>query len=284
DAGEHDFAIIVFDQAAHLRHDIAHRHRTRRPAAVGDNAKRAAVIAAILHLHESSGSSLETFGKMQRGFAHGFEVADAHFFFGAHAEIESPLHFDPAFRRSLEGIAEDAVDFRHLRECRGFGLRRATGYDNLRTGPLALHAADGLPRLRYGFRGHRTGIEDDGIRKTGGFRLVPQRFGFGGVQAAAESDNFNAHRAHRSISIEGSSLPSNSISTGPVIRIWSSPSRQSIMRSPPGSVTRSLRPVRLVRAAATAAAQAAEPQARVSPAPRSHVFTIRWSGVATRAS
>jgi len=66
-------------------------------------------------------------------------------------------------------------------------------------------------------------------------------------------------------------VPSNSNSTGPVISTWPSPSRQSIMRSPPGKVTRTLRPVRLSRAAATAAAQAAEPQALVSPAPRSQV-------------
>ncbi len=37
-----------------------------------------------------------------------------------------------------------------------------------------------------------------------------------------------------------------------------------------GSVMETRRPVRLVRAAATATAQAAEPQARVAPAPRSH--------------
>ena len=43
------------------------------------------------------------------------------------------------------------------------------------------------------------------------------------------------------------------------------------MSSPPGSVTVTLRSVRLSRAAATAAAQAAEPQALVRPAPRSQV-------------
>ena len=44
-----------------------------------------------------------------------------------------------------------------------------------------------------------------------------------------------------------------------------------MVSSPPGSVTLTLRPVRLSRAAATAAAQAAEPQALVRPAPRSQV-------------
>ena len=59
--------------------------------------------------------------------------------------------------------------------------------------------------------------------------------------------------------------------TGPVISTWPSLSRQSMVRSPPGSVTFTLRLVRLSRAAATAAAQAAEPQALVRPAPRSQV-------------
>src|SRR5476649_1508250 len=44
-----------------------------------------------------------------------------------------------------------------------------------------------------------------------------------------------------------------------------------MVRSPPGSVTFTLRSLRLSRAAATAAAQAAEPQARVRPEPRSQV-------------
>jgi hypothetical protein len=55
---------------------------------------------------------------------------------------------------------------------------------------------------------------------------------------------------------------------------WSS-ARQSIWSVPrPGllaTVTATVRPVRPVRAALTAAAQAAEPQASVSPAPRSQV-------------
>ena len=58
---------------------------------------------------------------------------------------------------------------------------------------------------------------------------------------------------------------------GPVISTWSSLSRHSMARSPPGSETVTFRPVRESRAAATAAAHAAEPQASVSPAPRSQV-------------
>ena len=44
--------------------------------------------------------------------------------------------------------------------------------------------------------------------------------------------------------------------------------------APPGTVTVTVRPVRPVRAALTAAAQAAEPQALVRPAPRSQVRIV----------
>ena len=51
DAGEHDLGVAGLDQPAHLRHHLAGRHRARRPAAVGDDAEGAAVVAAVLHLH-----------------------------------------------------------------------------------------------------------------------------------------------------------------------------------------------------------------------------------------
>ena len=60
----------------------------------------------------------------------------------------------------------------------------------------------------------------------------------------------------------------------PVISTWSSPSRHSIASSPPGSAICTMRLVRFSRAAATAVAQAAEPQAFVSPAPRSQVRIV----------
>ena len=59
-----------------------------------------------------------------------------------------------------------------------------------------------------------------------------------------------------------------------VINTWSSRSRHSIASSPPGSVTLTMRLARLSLAAATAVAQAAEPQALVRPAPRSQVRIV----------
>ncbi len=67
------------------------------------------------------------------------------------------------------------------------------------------------------------------------------------------------------------------------MRMWLSGSRHSIHKSPPGSVTFTLRARRRRRKPATAAAQAAVPQARVRPAPRSQVLRMMWSGEVTWA-
>src|SRR5690606_8373717 len=103
------------------------------------------------------------------------------------------------------------------------------------------------------------------------------------VEPAAEGDDLDAHQAV-SANSSAANRPSCSSSTGPVIITWPSLSRHSISRSPPGRVMRTLRPVSPLRGAATATAQAAEPQARVRPAPRSHTLTITCSGLCTAAS
>src|SRR5262249_47970882 len=82
----------------------------------------------------------------------------------------------------------------------------------------------------------------------------------------AEGDDVDAHWAALMSNSAGSNLPSYSYATGPVISTWSSRARHSIRSSPPGSVTVTVWPTRPSRTAATAAAQAAEPQALVRPA------------------
>src|SRR5690606_24134853 len=151
------------------------------------------------------------------------------------------------------------------------GLRRAAGDNDARVRVLAARLADRLPRLANRLGGHRAGVDDDSAAlegvETGGARLAPDHLGFVSVQAAAECQDFDRHQAAPSVSrshapVAGSKRPENSHSAGPVMMTWSS-SRQKISRSPPGSVTFTRRPVRPVRAALTAAAQAAEPQASV---------------------
>ena len=54
DAGQHDLGMAALDQRADLLDHRAHRHRARIAAAVGNDAEGAAVVAAVLHLHEDA--------------------------------------------------------------------------------------------------------------------------------------------------------------------------------------------------------------------------------------
>ena len=64
DAGQHHFAIAVADQPLHLLDHRAHRHRARRPAAIGDDAEGAAMVAAVLHLDERPGVPVHALDQM----------------------------------------------------------------------------------------------------------------------------------------------------------------------------------------------------------------------------
>ena len=52
DTGQDDLGVTALDQRADLGHHRAHRHRPRIATAIRDDAESAAVIAAVLHLHE----------------------------------------------------------------------------------------------------------------------------------------------------------------------------------------------------------------------------------------
>ena len=56
DARQHDLAIAIGDETAHLLDRLAGRHRARIAASEGNDAEGAAMIAAILDLHESAGA------------------------------------------------------------------------------------------------------------------------------------------------------------------------------------------------------------------------------------
>ena len=57
DAGQHDLAITVADEPAHVIDHRAHRHRARIAAAIRNDAERAAMVAAVLHLDEGAGAA-----------------------------------------------------------------------------------------------------------------------------------------------------------------------------------------------------------------------------------
>ena len=87
DAGQHHFARAMLDEKAHLIDDGAHRHGARIAASVWDDAERAAVIAPILHLHESACVAAQSIHQMQGGLLHGHDIVDENFLAFADAEI-----------------------------------------------------------------------------------------------------------------------------------------------------------------------------------------------------
>src|SRR5206468_2539674 len=115
------------------------------------------------------------------------------------------------------------------------------GYDDFRTSALPGEFADGLTRLPHRFRGHRAGVHHHGVFQTGGGRRIADHLRLVAVEAAAEGDDLDAHAT--AANNAGSKWPSCSNATGPVISTWSSDSRHSICRSPPGRVTVMFRPV-----------------------------------------
>ena len=62
DAGQHDFATAACDQRAHLSTIAPSGTRAGVAAAEGDDAEGAAMVAALLHLHEGAGAAVE-FGR-----------------------------------------------------------------------------------------------------------------------------------------------------------------------------------------------------------------------------
>src|SRR5256886_1960813 len=286
DARENHFAIAPRAEPAHLSDHLAHGHRARIAAAIRDNAEGAAMIAAVLHLHECARPAFETIDEVRGRVRHRHDVVDCDLLLGGEGGCSRPnvALLAPGRSAELLLVAQHQRDLRHVREGFGVGLGRAARDHYARRGMLALEPADGLARLPHRLGRYRAGIDDEGIREARRLRLTADHLSLIGIEAAAESDDVDAHGFALATNSAGSNLPSYSKATGPVTSTWSSAVRHSIRSSPPGSATVRVRPTRPRRAAATAAAQAAEPHALVSPAPRSQVRMTRCSREATRAS
>ena len=137
DPGQHDLGMTALDQRADLIDHRAHRHRARIAAAIGDDAEGAAVIAAVLHLHERPRqAALKAFQQMRRHLGDRHDVGDRDLFAGStpNAGIERRARVAPGVTAHLVVIADDAIDLGHLGEHRRLGLRRAAGDDDARSG------------------------------------------------------------------------------------------------------------------------------------------------------
>ena len=188
DAGQHDFLIAAGDQRAHLIGDHADRHRAVGAAAERDDAERAAVVAALLHLHEGARAAGELGDQMRRGLARGHDVGH-----------RGPGAGQPAFRLQLVVVAQHPIDVRQRGPGRGVDLRGAAGDDDARVGAVRGRAADRLARLALRLGGHGAGVDDDGVWSASvARRTAAHDLAFIGVQAAAEGEDIDGHsRNHR---------------------------------------------------------------------------------------
>ena len=148
-----------FDEAADLRHDLARRHRARRPAAERNDAERAAVIAAVLHLHVGARARSEAVDEMSGRLAHAHDVVDLHALGAGGRKPGERL------RPHLLGVADDVIDFAQRCKALGLDLRGAAGDDDARRRVLAAQPADGLRRLAHGLGGDGASVDDDRARR-----------------------------------------------------------------------------------------------------------------------
>src|SRR5262249_26690174 len=155
-------------------------------------AEGATMVAAVLHLHEDPRqAALEAIDEMRRHFPDRHDVADGNFF--TRTDVERGTHFAPRLATHLVVITDQAVDLAHVGEHRSLRLRRAAGHDNARIGPLALQAADRLPRLRHRLIGDGAAVDDNRLLEARALGLPRDHLGFERVEAAAEGDDFDAH-------------------------------------------------------------------------------------------
>ncbi len=166
DAGQHDLAIAVADQPAHVVDHGAHRHRARITAAERDDAEGAAVIAAILHLDESAGMCRKSVDQMRRGFLHRHDVADD--------GLRRAGRWRKLARACAQPVAESFSVLPSTRSASAMATKVCGSVcaaqpvtTILACGPLAPQRADRLPRLAHRLRRDRAGVDHDGIGKSG---------------------------------------------------------------------------------------------------------------------
>src|ERR1019366_7811115 len=76
DAGEHQFAIAVRAEPPCLLHHLVQRDEARIAAPKRNDAERAAMVAAVLHLQKSARMAFYAVARMHRVAFHRHDVAD----------------------------------------------------------------------------------------------------------------------------------------------------------------------------------------------------------------
>ncbi len=183
DAGQHH----LVEPPVHQPRDLVHHHaggdRPRIAPAIGNDAERAAVVAAVLDLNIGA-MPAEPVDQVPRGFAHRQDVVDLHPL--GHADQVGHGQRGPGRGLHLLVVADDARHLGHGDKGLGFGLRGAAGDDDRGPGIFARQAADVLLCLAHRLAGHGAGVHHHCARQARGGSKRLHRLGLIGVQAAAQ--------------------------------------------------------------------------------------------------
>ena len=161
DAGQDHLVVAAPDQPLDLIDHDTRRYAARIAAPEGDDAKGAAMIAAVLHLHIGARAGAEAVDQMARRFRDRHDVVDLHPLSLTH-EISG--HVGPGCSLHLFGIADHPVNLGHGGKGFRLGLGGAAGHDQRGIGVLPAQAADVLARLAHRLGCHGAGVHDHQTR------------------------------------------------------------------------------------------------------------------------
>ena len=189
---------------------------------------------------------------MQGRFPYAHNVIDPDFLGHRHTKIRHRLI---AISLQLIIIAENQIHLIHRGEAFAFGLGRTTRYNDPGIRIVSLGTANLLACLTHRLIGYRASIDQNGIIEPSLGCLLLHHLGFVGVETATKGHHLDCHSAVSAdcagsfCQVKSSRLiaPTYSSSVAPDIRIWSSTSRHSMIKSPPGKCTSTLRSVRRLR-------------------------------------
>src|SRR5262249_16498816 len=137
DARQNDFGKARTHESPRLLDDGTHRYAARVSTSEGNDAERAAMIAAVLALQHSTGAALETVDELRRGLAHAHDVVDADAFVRSQAEVRVGCG------QELLLIADNGIDLGHIGEAPRLDLRRTSCHDDARAWLVATCLPDG---------------------------------------------------------------------------------------------------------------------------------------------
>ncbi len=191
----------------------------------------------------------------------------------------------------LLGVADDMIDFGHAGKTLGLDLRRASRHDDACRGPLAAESANGLRGLSNCFTRYCARIDDDSLIKSRLAGVTAHDLGLIGIEPATKRYHFGfGHKRNRLLSerrphnlarrtaLDRHFRQFGKIDCALVFKLDGARHEDVIVGRPldtenaAGKVTSTLRSVSRFLAAQTVAAHAADPQAKVKPAPRSQVL------------